>query len=83
MPLAGGDFVPIALWLFRGYPKGGNVVLKWKGGSVVSGSEAPFDKLAGKGEGDKLLFATLRGEKSLEDAFLSWLCEAKQLTELR
>lgn len=70
MPLATGKFAPIALWLERAWPAGGEVVLRMDG-REVSGSAAPFDKLLGKG--DPALFAPLSGETSLRQAFLDWL----------
>ncbi|MDW8342834.1 MAG: hypothetical protein RMK73_15225, partial [Geminicoccaceae bacterium] len=72
MPLADGKFVPIALWLDRAFPKGGVVVLRM-GGEKVQGSEAPFDKLLGRG--DTTLFKPLAGKTSLRDAFLDWLVD--------
>jgi CRISPR-associated protein Cmr1 len=70
MPLANEKFVPIALWLHRAWPPGGQVVLRM-GENDVPGSAAPFDKLLGKG--DRALFAPLAGKSSLREAFLDWL----------
>lgn len=72
MPLADGRFAPIALWLFRGYPEGGKVVLKWKGHpKPVADSGAPFGLL--QAPGDPTLFAPLR-QATLREAFETWLC---------
>lgn len=81
LPLADGSFVPMALWLFRAYPEGGKVFLKWKEGSAVPGSEAPFDKLLGKGDASR--FEPLAKAKSLQEAFFTWLCGTKKHTEMR
>ncbi len=70
MPLANGRFVPIALWLERAWPAGGEVVLRL-GGKIVEKSVAPFDKLLGKG--DQAKFAPLAGKSSLRAAFVDWL----------
>ncbi len=70
MPLANGQFVPIALWLERAWPEGGEVVLR-QGGRTVPSSAAPFDKLLGRG--DTALFPPLGGKSSLRAAFLDWL----------
>ncbi len=70
MPLANEKFVPIALWLHRAWPPGGQVVLRM-GENDVPGSAAPFDKLLGKG--DRALFAPLAGKSGLREAFLDWL----------
>jgi CRISPR-associated protein Cmr2 len=56
MPLANGEFVPIALWLARAWPPGGQVVLK----QAEEQSAAPFDKLLG--EKDPVLFPPLEGK---------------------
>jgi len=65
LPLANGKYVPCALWLNRGYPKGEVFV------DGLNGSEAPFDKLTA--DNDKVLFKPLQGKGSLRDAFLDWL----------
>jgi CRISPR-associated protein Cmr1 len=70
MPLASGKFVPIALWLERAWPFGGEVVPKM-GRDVRPGSGAPFDKLLGNG--DHAYFPPLAGKTSLREAFLDWL----------
>lgn len=74
MPLANGQFVPIALWLARSWPEGAEVVLRL-GGKIVQNSVAPFDKLLGKG--DKAEFPPLAGKTSLREAFLDWLAKAQ------
>lgn len=65
LPLTGDKFVPCALWLNRGYPKGEVFV------DGLTGSEAPFDKLTGKG--DEVLFKPLKDKETLREAFLDWL----------
>jgi len=79
MPLANGEFVPIALWLARAWPPDGEVVLRM-GGQEKPGSAAPFDKLLG--EKDPALFPPLEGKSSLRDAFLDWLGSEKKATRI-
>ncbi len=75
MPLAGGTFVPCALWLNRAYPEGGEVVLFHiqKDGHKERdpNSAAPFDRLVAPG--DRPQFLALDGKGSLRAAFLDWL----------
>ena len=66
MPLANGEFVPIALWLNRACPQNGEVVLR-----DVHGSAAPFDRLVAGGDTPR--FSALAGKPSLREAFLDWL----------
>jgi CRISPR-associated protein Cmr1 len=66
MPLANGEFAPIALWLNRAYPQNGEVVLRG-----VSNSGAPFDRLVAAG--DQPRFSALAGKQSLREAFFHWL----------
>lgn len=66
MPLANGEFVPIALWLNRAYPKNGEVILRG-----VQNSAAPFDRLVAAGDTPR--FSALAGKHSLREAFLDWL----------
>ena len=80
MPLANGEFVPIALWLARAWPPGGQVVLKKNKTEDVPKSAAPFDKLLG--EKDPVLFPPLEGKSSLRDAFLDWLGSEKKATRI-
>jgi CRISPR-associated protein Cmr1 len=80
MPLAGGQFVPIALWLHRRYPEHGQVVLLLDGKSVER-SGASFDKLAGKGETPA--YAALRGKRTLEQAFCDWLVKEKRVQAVK
>lgn len=70
MPLASGRFVPIALWLERSWPEGGEVFLK-TGSKLHGDPAAPFDKLLG--QGDRVQFAPLAGKTGLRDAFLDWV----------
>lgn len=65
LPLANGEFVPIALWLNRAYPQG-EVIL-----SGVCNSAAPFDRLVAAG--DQPRFSALAGRQSLREAFFHWL----------
>lgn len=75
LPLAGGTFVPCALWLNRAYPEGGQVGLLHAapdGRKVVDpDSVAPFDRLVAPG--DMPRFGILAGKDSLRAAFLDWL----------
>lgn len=66
LPLANGEFVPIALWLNRAYPQNGEVVLRG-----VCNSAAPFDRLVAAG--DQPRFSALAGRQSLREAFFYWL----------
>jgi CRISPR-associated protein Cmr1 len=72
LPLANGEFVPIALWLNRAWPQNGEVVL-----ADVRDSAAPFDCLVAAGEEPR--FSALAGKQSLRQAFLDWL-HAKHAT---
>ncbi|MCE9671838.1 type III-B CRISPR module RAMP protein Cmr1 [Myxococcus stipitatus] len=71
MPLLGGRFVPIALWLHRAWPRG-NVVLvrKKKRSFPIPGSRAAFD--APVPREDAALYPPLV-DSNVRDAFLSWL----------
>jgi CRISPR-associated protein Cmr1 len=69
LPLVGGRFVAIALWLHRAWPAG-KIVLEING-KVVPGSAAPFDALAAPGEAP--LFTALAGKSTLRSSFLDWL----------
>jgi CRISPR-associated protein Cmr1 len=87
MPLATGLFVPVALWLFRAYPKDGRVVLvKGEGKSkrAAPDSAAPFDRLVSPGdrEGGRVYYAPLR-ERDMRDAFLHWLVDPRGQRRVR
>ena len=69
LPLVGGHFVAIALWLHRDSPAG-EIVLQIND-DEVPGSAAPFDALAAPGEAP--LFTALAGKPTLRSAFLDWL----------
>lgn len=80
LPLANGKHVPCALWLNRGYPKGGQVGLtkKENGKDIVRPeSAADFKTLTAKD--DDIRFDPLKkpdgyeNEYTLRDAFLDWL----------
>jgi len=71
LPLAGGRFAPLALWLHRANPKGA-IVLR-QGDDTMPGSTAPFEPLLG--DADEALFAPLRGATTLREAFFAWLRE--------
>jgi CRISPR-associated protein Cmr1 len=74
LPLAGGSFVPCALWLSRAYPAGDVVVAeKARGGGVMrkANSAAPFDRLVAAGDTPR--FSALAGKATLRDAFCDWL----------
>lgn len=72
LPLVGGRFVAIALWLHRDWPAG-KIVLEIDR-AVLPGSAAPFDALAAPG--DTPLFTALAGKSTLRSAFLDWLALA-------
>jgi len=73
LPLAGGHFVPCALWLARAHPEG-EVVLR-----NLERSSAPFDRVLGPG--DEARFSALAGKTSLRDAFLDWLLATHETKE--
>ncbi|MCA9537608.1 MAG: type III-B CRISPR module RAMP protein Cmr1 [Myxococcales bacterium] len=68
LALADGRFVPLALWLHRGWPAGGRPLLVRP--EELKDSAAPFDRLLGKH--DEPLFAPLAAG-TLREAFLQWL----------
>jgi CRISPR-associated protein Cmr1 len=69
LPLVGGRFVAIALWLHRAWPTG-KIVLEING-KVVPSSAAPFDALRAPDEAP--LFTALAGKPTLRAAFFDWL----------
>jgi CRISPR-associated protein Cmr1 len=69
LPLVGGRFVAIALWLHRAWPAG-KIVLEIRN-KVVPGSAAPFD--APMAPDEVPLFTALAGKPTLRAAFLDWL----------
>jgi CRISPR-associated protein Cmr1 len=79
LPLAEDRYVPMALWLFRGHPRGAEVVLCRKG-KVVDRSAAPFDVL--HAEGDPVLYEPLRGKNTMREAFLDWLSKTKGIRSI-
>jgi len=79
LPLAGGRFLPCALWLNRAYPEAGQVVMVRKQGDeyrAIDRSAAPFDRLVA--DGDTSHFKPLDGKASLREAFLDWLTGVKK-----
>lgn len=84
IPLRGGKFAPIALWLFRAYPDGNVVLDRGRNGSVP-GSAAPFDKLLGDGDtahfpplqrptnDDNAAHQTPLEAWTMREAFFTWL----------
>lgn len=79
LPLANGTYVPIALWLDRAYPEGGEVGLK-DGERLRRGSAAPFDRLHAQGDAD--LYQPLRGAQTMKEAFITWLEREKRLVRI-
>ncbi len=78
MPLADGSFAPVALWLFRAYPKGASVVLL-RGGegrkrALPDDRRRPFDRLVAPG--DRALYAPLL-KSTMRDAFFGWLVDPR------
>jgi len=77
LPLANGQFVPMALWFERGYPAGGEMGLYSKDRrTFVPGSLAPFDQL--EAPRDTALFTILSGSPAvsglrLRGVFFNWL----------
>jgi CRISPR-associated protein Cmr1 len=72
LPLAGGHFLAIALWLHRDWPAG-KIALEIDH-ATVPGSAAPFDALAAPGEAP--LFTALADKPTLRAAFFDWLTQA-------
>ena len=86
LPMAGGSFVPCALWLHRSFPVGGRVGL-FVDGSIMPKSLAPFDCLVANG--DTALYAPLNqtnlpndGQCRLQRAFNDWLMAEKGATRV-
>jgi len=75
LPLVGGRFMAIALWLRRAWPAG-KIVLEIKR-AIVPGSAAPFDALAAPSEAP--LFTALAGKSTLRSAFLDWLALSRDV----
>lgn len=71
LPLVGGQFVPIALWLHRGDPPGGQVVLCMHE-AERPGSAVPFGGPL-VAPGDASAFPPVAGKPSLQRAFFDWL----------
>jgi CRISPR-associated protein Cmr1 len=76
LALGDGQFVPCALWLYRAYPAGGEIILA-PNDSRSAGSAAAFDVLVA--DGDTARYAPLArpptehpGER-LRNAFFDWL----------
>jgi CRISPR-associated protein Cmr1 len=76
LPLVGGRFVAIALWLHRAWPAG-KIILEIKG-KVVLSSAAPFDALVAPG--DAPLFTALADKPTLRAAFFEWLASSLDIT---
>lgn len=70
LPLSERTYVPLALWLRRAEPAGGQVVL-CDGNQVVARSAAPFGRRLGAG--DQALYQPLHELSTLQDAFFAWL----------
>jgi CRISPR-associated protein Cmr1 len=70
MPLADGRFEAIALWLERGDPEQGHVVLTRKNKELPR-TRASFATM--RGERDRPLFQPIREAGNVREAFLSWL----------
>jgi len=79
MPLADGRFEPIALWLERGTPSGGQVVMKQFKASVPH-TRVPFER-AFRASDDQPLFKSLQRADNLRDAFFMWLKETRRAQE--
>ncbi len=79
LPLADGRFEPIALWLERGAPRGGQVVMKQFGQSD-SRTRVPFVS-AFRASDDAPLFKPLQRADNLRDAFFLWLKETRKAQE--
>jgi CRISPR-associated protein Cmr1 len=77
LPLANGNFLPMALWMDRGYPSGGKVYLKgYPADAAHPDREADFDVLVAPRDiaqfaGD--VAAAVAGKKTPRDAFLAFI----------
>lgn len=85
LPLAGGRFVPCALWLHRSLPADAEagLVRQRPGGEpedkeVDPRTAAPLGALVAPG--DTPLFKALEGKASLREAFLDWLRDQRGTT---
>ncbi|QDE93717.1 CRISPR-associated protein Cmr1 [Myxococcus xanthus] len=79
LPLADGRFEPIALWLERGTPSGGHVVMtQFK--ESDSRTRVPFAR-AFRAQDDQPLFKSLQRADNLRDAFFRWLKETRKAQE--
>ncbi len=76
MPLADDKFVPIALWLGRGYPEAGQVIAI-QNGYALRGSAAAFDELVAPGDSAKFnplaIGQAAPSGHRLRTAFFEWL----------
>lgn len=79
LPLADGRFEPIALWLERGAPRDGQVVMTQRG-TAVPRTRVPFERSFRAGD-DQPLFQTLQQADNLRDAFFWWLEETRRAQE--
>ncbi|MEO5376615.1 MAG: type III-B CRISPR module RAMP protein Cmr1 [Magnetococcus sp. DMHC-6] len=79
MPLANNMFIPIALWLNRAYPEGGQVVLEGDD-STPRRSAAPFDRL--KSPTDQAIFPPLATAPNLREVFQLWLINTYHLQQV-
>jgi CRISPR-associated protein Cmr1 len=75
LPLAHGRFQPVALWLTRALPPGGEVVLfcLQDKPAPVSGSARPLDAPLLPPDAGSDFFGALRDQPDLRRAFLAWL----------
>lgn len=71
LPLVGGQFVAIALWLHRDWPTGEIVLEIKKGNRALVCGAAQFDVLVAPGEAP--FFTALAGKSTLRSAFFDWL----------
>ncbi|MFP2958163.1 RAMP superfamily CRISPR-associated protein [Myxococcus sp. 1LA] len=76
LPLADGRFEPIALWLERGNPMGGQVVMTQFKDADPS-TRVPFAR-AFRAQDDQPLFKSLQRADNLRDAFFLWLKDARK-----
>lgn len=79
LPLADGSYVPMALWLDRAYPEGGQVGLR-DGRRLRRDSAAPFDRL--QVQDDAALYQPLRGARTMKEAFMTWLEKERRLVRI-
>jgi CRISPR-associated protein Cmr1 len=80
MPLANGKYVPIALWLHRAFPEGGQAGLD----DARNPGKAPIDLIQAPGEQNRYSpLNGITGTDQLQQAFFKWLEVKNYASEVR